>query len=73
MAIWRWMTTLVAGRPRELPLAKRDLLIHDHVDLLPTRWTGADLSSATDWLAGRSAAAAAGRPAAQMVPAGRRV
>ncbi|WP_222182967.1 hypothetical protein [Geminicoccus harenae] len=72
MAIRRWMRAWLASRPRELPLAERDLLIHDHVDLLPTRWTGGDLSSAADWLAGRSGAAAAGRPAAQMVPAGRR-
>ena len=35
----RWMRSLLGGRQRELPLGKRDLLVHVHVDLLPTRWS----------------------------------
>lgn len=34
-----WMMSLLGRKPRELPLAKRDLLEHPHVDMLPTRWS----------------------------------
>jgi hypothetical protein len=48
--MWRWMTGLLRGRPRELPLAKRDLLVHAHVDMLPTRWTAHDVPDDGAWL-----------------------
>ena len=44
----RWMQSLLGERERELPLAKRDLLVHAHVDLLPTRWHASDRTDADD-------------------------
>jgi hypothetical protein len=54
--MWRWMKRLLDTRPRELPLAKRDLLHHAHVDGLPTRWTEQSFSTALEWSSGRMAA-----------------
>jgi hypothetical protein len=52
--MWRWVKSLMIGRERELPLAKRDLLVHAHVDMLPTRWTEQAFSTAAHWMAERN-------------------
>jgi hypothetical protein len=49
------MKRLFQSRPRELPLSKRDLLQHAHVDLLPTRWTEQSYSTAVEWASERMA------------------
>jgi hypothetical protein len=51
-----WMKRFVGRRTRELPLAKRDLLNHPHVDMLPTRWTERSVSTALEWSNARVAA-----------------
>ena len=51
----RWMKRLLQSRPRELPLSKRDLLQHAHVDSLPTRWTEQSYSTAVEWASERMA------------------
>jgi hypothetical protein len=52
--MWRWMMGLLRSRERGLPLAKRDLLEHAHVDLLPTRWTRDNDPAGAGWTTERA-------------------